>query len=132
MAFAGHQDPPGPQLRFALRSLGLHEKQVANWFPDFKRLTSMNLVNCLTASSWNSDKGQKTSCRNFRPRLGFRSGLATCWDTRQQWPLPPLQIGIDMEDVAETLEKAGLESFGKSFDSLMDSLKKKSDQLTPA
>jgi hypothetical protein len=37
-----------------------------------------------------------------------------------------------MEDVAETLEKAGLESFGKSFDSLMDSLKKKSDQLTPA
>jgi hypothetical protein len=45
---------------------------------------------------------------------------------------PPLQIGIDMEDVAETLEKAGLESFGKSFDSLMDSLEKKSDQLTPA
>ncbi|GAQ91498.1 Transaldolase [Klebsormidium nitens] len=42
------------------------------------------------------------------------------------------EIGIDMEDVATTLEKAGLDSFGQSFSSLMDSLTKKSEQLTPA
>jgi transaldolase len=38
--------------------------------------------------------------------------------------------GIDMEDVAQTLEAEGVASFAKSFDELMQSLSDKANELS--
>jgi transaldolase len=39
-------------------------------------------------------------------------------------------VGIDMDDVADTLEREGVSSFEKSFDELLDALQAKSAELT--
>jgi transaldolase len=39
------------------------------------------------------------------------------------------EVGVDMEDVAETLEREGVASFQKSFDQLLDALTAKSAEL---
>ena len=39
-------------------------------------------------------------------------------------------VGVDMDDVAETLEQEGVDSFAKSFDELIDALTTKAAELT--
>jgi transaldolase len=38
-------------------------------------------------------------------------------------------VGVDMDDVAATLEREGVASFEKSFDELLDTLQAKSAEL---
>ena len=40
-----------------------------------------------------------------------------------------VEIGIDLEDVAQVLEEEGVTSFVKSFDELIESLTSKADSL---
>jgi transaldolase len=54
-------------------------------------------------------------------------------DTGPEAPAETLRhltdLGIDMHDVAKTLENEGVASFAKSFDDLMESLEKKAEKL---
>ena len=51
-------------------------------------------------------------------------------DAAEQLMASLAAAGIDMEDVAQTLEAEGVASFAKSFDELMQSLSDKANSLT--
>jgi transaldolase len=40
--------------------------------------------------------------------------------------------GIDYDDVSDTLEREGVQKFSDSFDALLDGIKAKRGELTPA
>jgi transaldolase len=41
-------------------------------------------------------------------------------------------VGIDYDDVSETLEREGVQKFADSFEELLDGIKAKRGELTPA
>lgn len=60
-----------------------------------------------------------------RPDNTVTAGIEQC---HQLWQ-DLASCGVDMDDVAKTLERQGLESFAKSFDQALDALKLKSEML---
>jgi transaldolase len=63
-----------------------------------------------------------------KPEPRLRNGLAEARDLLEQLA----RVGVDYNDVTDTLEREGVEKFAASFDELMDSLGAKRDSLAPA
>jgi transaldolase len=63
-----------------------------------------------------------------RPEPRLRNGLAEARELLGQLA----RVGVDYDDLTDTLEREGVEKFADSFDELMASLESKRDSLAPA
>jgi transaldolase len=63
-----------------------------------------------------------------KPEPRLRSGVAEAHELMEQLA----QVGVDYDDLTDTLEREGVEKFAASFDELMASLESKRESLAPA